>query len=64
MPKYAVAVQDATYEVDAPDENTAWNWAVATHTAAKPAAPTQAAPPQEAAPQPAAPRYIRRTCTS
>ena len=55
MPKYAVAVQDATYEVDAPDENTAWNWAVATHTAAEPAAPTQAAPPQETAPQPAAP---------
>jgi hypothetical protein len=31
MPKYAVAVEDAKYEVEAPDEQTAWNWAVYTH---------------------------------
>jgi hypothetical protein len=31
MPKYAVAVEGAQYEVDAPDEQTAWNWAVYTH---------------------------------
>ena len=31
MPKYAVAVEGAQYEVEAPDEQTAWNWAVYTH---------------------------------
>ena len=31
MPKYAVDVQGSSYEVDAPDENTAWQWAVYTH---------------------------------
>lgn len=32
MPKFSVDIGDATYEVDAPDENTAWKWANATHT--------------------------------
>lgn len=40
MPIFEVDVQGATYEVDAPDENTAWVWANASHT-------------QSAAPQPA-----------
>lgn len=31
MPKYAVAVENSKYEVEAPDEQTAWNWAVYTH---------------------------------
>jgi hypothetical protein len=31
MAKYAVDVQGSTYEVEAPDENTAWRWAVYTH---------------------------------
>ena len=31
MGKYAVDVQGSTYEVEAPDENTAWQWAVYTH---------------------------------
>ena len=33
--KYRVAVGDAEYEVTAPDENTAWQWANMTHAAAK-----------------------------
>jgi hypothetical protein len=43
MPKYEVDVGGKTYEVDAPDSNTAWQWANYTHT--------QAAPP-EAKPAP------------
>jgi len=39
MPKYEVDVGGKTYEVDAPDSNTAWQWANYTHT--------QAAPPKE-----------------
>jgi hypothetical protein len=44
MAKFAVNVEGAKYEVDAPDENTAWQWAYTTHMqdkkpAAKPAAP-------------------------
>ena len=44
MPTYQVDVGDKTYEVDAPDSNTAWQWAYTTHAqgqkpAAKPAAP-------------------------
>lgn len=31
MPKFAVAVEDAKYVVEAPDEQTAWNWATWTH---------------------------------
>ncbi len=31
MPTYAVTVEDAQYQVDAPDENTAWQWAYMTH---------------------------------
>jgi len=31
MAKYDVDVQGVTYEVDAPDPNTAWKWAVYTH---------------------------------
>ena len=44
MPTYEVDVQGKTYEVDAPDANTAWQWANYTHTqAAAPAAPTKSA---------------------
>ena len=32
MPTYQVDVGDKTYEVDAPDPNTAWQWANYTHT--------------------------------
>jgi hypothetical protein len=44
MAKFAVNVEGAKYEVEAPDENTAWQWAYTTHMqgqrpAAKPAAP-------------------------
>ena len=44
MPTYQVDVGNKTYEVDAPDPNTAWQWAYTTHMqgqrpAAKPAAP-------------------------
>lgn len=39
MATYEVDIGGATYEVDAPDERTAWRWANATHSkAAKPAA--------------------------
>ena len=31
MPKYEVDVGGKTYEVDAPDPNTAWQWANYTH---------------------------------
>lgn len=41
MPTYEVDVQGKTYEVDAPDENTAWQWANYTHKRA-PAAPPPA----------------------
>jgi hypothetical protein len=41
MPTYEVDVQGKTYEVDAPDENTAWQWANYTHTRAP--APTKSA---------------------
>jgi hypothetical protein len=40
MPKYEVDVGGKTYEVDAPDSNTAWQWANYTHTQA-PAAPKE-----------------------
>jgi hypothetical protein len=44
MPTYQVDVGNKTYEVDAPDPNTAWQWAYTTHSqgqasVAKPAAP-------------------------
>ena len=44
MAKFAVNVEGAKYEVEAPDENTAWQWAYTTHMqdkkpVAKPAAP-------------------------
>ena len=44
MPTYQVDVGNKTYEVDAPDPNTAWQWAYTTHAqkqapVAKPAAP-------------------------
>jgi hypothetical protein len=32
MPSFEVNVAGAIYDVEAPDENTAWTWAVATHT--------------------------------
>ena len=41
MPTYEVDVQGKTYEVDAPDANTAWQWANYTHTQAP--APTKSA---------------------
>lgn len=41
MPKYEVSVGSSKYEVDAPDENTAWQWANYTHKQAP--APTKAA---------------------
>jgi hypothetical protein len=41
MPTYQVDVGDKTYEVDAPDPNTAWQWANYTHT--QPAAPVKPA---------------------
>ena len=44
MPTYEVDVQGQTYEVDAPDSNTAWQWANYTHTQSAPA-PTRPAPP-------------------
>jgi hypothetical protein len=37
MATYEVDVEGATYEVDAPDEATAWKWAVATHRQSQPA---------------------------
>ena len=33
MPTYEVDIGGVTYEVDAPDENTAWKWANSTATA-------------------------------
>jgi hypothetical protein len=36
MATFEVDVDGATYEVDAPDENTAWQWANETHKQAKP----------------------------
>jgi len=36
MAKFAVDIKGATYEVDAPDEKTAWNWANATHAKENP----------------------------
>lgn len=36
MATFEVDVEGATYEVDAPDENTAWQWANATHKQAQP----------------------------
>jgi len=35
MPKYEVSVGSSKYEVDAPDENTAWQWANYTHAQPK-----------------------------
>jgi len=44
MPTYEVDVQGKTYEVDAPDLNTAWQWANYTHTqSARPAPPVKEA---------------------
>jgi len=44
MPTYEVDVQGKTYEVDAPDSNTAWQWANYTHTqSARPAPPVKEA---------------------
>lgn len=43
MPTYEVDVQGKTYEVDAPDANTAWQWANYTHKQAPAPAPTKAA---------------------
>ena len=34
MPTYQVDVGNKTYEVDAPDSNTAWQWANFTHSKA------------------------------
>ena len=45
MPTYEVDVQGKTYEVDAPDSNTAWQWANYTHTQSATPAPTRPAPP-------------------
>jgi len=42
MAKFAVDVQGAKYEVDAPDENTAWQWAYSTHMGSQKAAPAPA----------------------
>lgn len=42
MPTYEVDVQGKTYEVDAPDENTAWQWANYTHKQAPAPAPAPA----------------------
>ncbi len=39
MPTYEVDVQGKTYEVDAPDTNTAWQWANYTHNQSTKAAP-------------------------
>ena len=36
MAKYEVDVGDSTYEVDAPDEKTAWAWANMTHKGGAP----------------------------
>jgi len=44
MAKFAVDVQGAKYEVDAPDENTAWQWAYSTHMSSQKAAPAAPAP--------------------
>ena len=41
MPKFDVTVEGATYEVEAPDERTAWAWANQTHQQAASAAPQQ-----------------------
>lgn len=40
MPTYEVDVQGTTYEVDAPNENTAWAWAYQTHQGRKSAPPS------------------------
>jgi hypothetical protein len=42
MATFEVDVQGATYQVDAPDEATAWKWAVATHQQSQPTAPAAA----------------------
>lgn len=39
MPKYDVDIAGKTYEVDAPDENTAWQWANYTHQQEPPPPP-------------------------
>ena len=44
MPTYEVDVGGKTYEVDAPDPNTAWQWANYTHAQAPAAPPAKAAP--------------------
>jgi hypothetical protein len=45
MPTYEVKVGSSTYQVDAPDENTAWKWANYTHNqSATQAAPVAPAP--------------------
>jgi hypothetical protein len=44
MPTYEVDVQGKTYEVDAPDTNTAWQWANYTHNqSARPTPPAKSA---------------------
>lgn len=55
MPTYEVAVGDAKYRVDAPDEVTAWNWANYTHTQAPTPAPVPAPAPPPFVPQAALP---------
>jgi hypothetical protein len=50
MAKFAVNVEGAKYEVEAPDENTAWQWAYTTHMQG-----------QRPAPKPAAPKIPERT---
>ena len=57
MPTYEVDVQGKTYEVDAPDENTAWQWASYTHNQ-----PVVAPPP--ATPVQKGPRMLPETDTS
>lgn len=48
MPKFDVDVQGVTYEVDAPDERTAWKWANQTHArASQPARKLPSAPPDD-----------------
>lgn len=44
MAKFDVDVEGITYEVDAPDENTAWKWANVTHRQSKPSEPAAIAP--------------------
>lgn len=45
MAKFKVKVEDATYRVDAPDENTAWDWANQTHSQGKASSPDSKSTP-------------------